>query len=364
MLKFSDSRRKVASSFELAAESLNDDTSELNAALNSLVNFLVLSPGGQPATDESITSTVGVDDVLLGDSGDLDVLNLNLSLGVLGVVSGNNDWLGLLGDHNNTGTVLVSLLILGDVLGGTESILGVKTGLLGIARSLILIHKDEVGVLKAEHDIVISDVQQEDSGQVEGEGLVLGGSQLADLSEGLVVGSDEETGGVDDAGIFESSLIFVEVGGGVLGGGADVSAQSSLFTLDDDSATTSGDLISEGPFADHLDIRQSLLQSLTGGIFGDAAEEADLVLFASLSEDVIAGTSRVKSSSTTSELSIVTSEKLIMDGHSLLINEGGLTVFESVLGVDFVVGVLNSDVQKGVLNDHDRVILSSFHQST
>jgi len=183
--------------------------------------------GGEEATDAGVTASVGVDDLLLGNGGDLDLHHLGLLSFTL--ADGDDDGLGSLSDNSDTVALGVGLLEVGHELGGSSTVFGLESLLLGEGGGLVLVAEDVIGVLNGIEDIVVVGEEEEGSSDVESHGLVVLGAVASDLSHGLNVGGDEEGGGVDDLGRSEVGHVLVEVRCGVLARGGKVGAETSSF---------------------------------------------------------------------------------------------------------------------------------------
>jgi hypothetical protein len=75
---------------------------------------------------------------------------------------------------------------------------------------------------------------------------------------------------------------------------------------------------------------------------------------------MVASTGRVEGGTTGGDLFVFSSEDLIVDANVGFSDEGGLSVLETVLLVQDVFVILDSDVEEGVLNDDEGDLLC-FH---
>lgn len=111
-------------SFENAARLLDDLSSEFVTLGDGSDEVFAFSQRGEESSDEGVSSTVSVNNVLNGDGGDINELDGGLTVEV---ASDNNSWLGTLSDDHNTGTGLAGLRELCDLLGDTNTVGGLKS---------------------------------------------------------------------------------------------------------------------------------------------------------------------------------------------------------------------------------------------
>lgn len=139
------------------------------------------------ATAEGVTGTVGVDDIGLGDLGDREDRD--------GITDGGDGLVSTLSDHDGAGTA-VALGELSQLLGDLLDILGVPACSLAVGAGLVLVTKQEVGILDNSIETLLEELRQEGSAEVEGKDLVVGSSVLGDLDGGgetTIVGDEETT---------------------------------------------------------------------------------------------------------------------------------------------------------------------------
>lgn len=130
-------------SFEDAARFLDHLASQLVAFGHSGEEIGSLAQRGEEASDERVSGTVGVNDKLPVYSGHVHELDGCLTNGV---ASGDNCGCATLGDDDNTGTCVGSLLELSDDLGDTNAIRGLEADSRGKGRALILVAENVIGV--------------------------------------------------------------------------------------------------------------------------------------------------------------------------------------------------------------------------
>jgi len=136
-------------------------------------------------------------------------------------------------------------------------------------------------------------------------------------------------------------------------GCSDVSTESTLLSVDDDSTATSRCNITSGEDSVHLDFIDALREELARVVVTDATNESNITIEVNFLEDVVASTGRVEGSTTKGDLLIVSSEEFVVDAHVFLSDEGSLSVDEAELSVDDIVVVLDGDVEEGVLDDDE-----------
>jgi hypothetical protein len=152
--------------------------------------------------------------------------------------------------------------------------------------------------------------------------------------------------------------VLFEVGGGVLLGCSDVGAESTLLAMDNDSTATGSFLSSVSEDTVHLDVLKALLENLARVVLANAANKSNITIEVCLSQDMVAGTSRVQGRTTGGDLFVFSSEYLIVNSNVRLSDEGGLSVLEAVLLVKDIFVILNGDVKQGVLDYNEGDLLS------
>lgn len=172
------------------------------AGFDAVIDVLTSNEGTQETTSEGVTGTIGVDNLVVGESID------GVPLGLVGLISrDNNSGLGTLGEDNKTGAGRVGLGEVGNGFRDGRKVLGLrKTGGEGVSFSLGLVTDDDISVGEDLRDLCAEELGNERGRQVENEGLAGIGSLGAQLKSGLgSVGKEvalnvEELGGVDERG--------------------------------------------------------------------------------------------------------------------------------------------------------------------
>lgn len=192
-------------SVQIASVSLEDVARNSDSDLDGLFNGVTSLDSGHEATDAGITTSVSVLNVFLSDSGDGDLVGGGFF--AFSVANANEDGLGSLSDDGDTVTLGVGLLVHAHVLGSSGAVLGFESLLLGESAGLIFVAEGEIGVLNGVHNFIEVGEQEEGSGDVEGHRLVVLSAVASNLFHGFSVGSDEESGGVDELSGLEVALL-------------------------------------------------------------------------------------------------------------------------------------------------------------
>lgn len=246
------------------ANLLDDSVGEVVALGNRGSNVLTLDELGNETTAESISSTVAVNNLVLGDGNNGVFLDRAISLGDNGVVDS-------LGEDNETLALGVDLGELGNVGGNSLDILGVGQVVgKGIGLGLTLVTKDNIHV---GHDLIQDlgeELGDEGSREVHGEGLVLGSGVLGDLMDTLGGDGQEVTLDVVDPGALDQvpGTVGLDVVDGELLGGRELGDEGAVVARDQGSAGTGGDV------AGNVDI----LGGETVGLGGSDQLGAELVI--------------------------------------------------------------------------------------
>lgn len=253
--------------------------------------------GGHEASDAGITTSVSVDNLLLGDSGDRDFHVDGLFAFTLTDV--DNDGLSSLSDDRDTISLGVGLLELAHVLTGSTSIGSLESLFLSKSAGLIFVAEDVIGVLNSVHHIIEVGEEEEGSSDVENHRLIVISTVFTNLSHSFNVGSNEESSGVDHVGGGKVAHVFIEMSGGVLARGSKVSAESTLFSNDDTSARSSRGLGINGEDGLHVVGLAAVRDNSSVLIVSDTSEVGDTSgLSLVLLENVGSSTGRVESSTT------------------------------------------------------------------
>jgi hypothetical protein len=158
-------------------------------SIDTLVNILdALSVETKETTAETITSTVGINDLVFGNL--LNWVDRDL------VTNGNNGFIRTLSEDNDTRTLSVGLGQLGELDSNFLEVFGVPTSNLGVAASFIFVTKDDVGIVENSIKTVSEGKRNPGSRKVHGEWLVglssvLSNSQARGIT--AVVGDEEGT---------------------------------------------------------------------------------------------------------------------------------------------------------------------------
>lgn len=177
---------------------LHTHGTELVACLDRLVQALAGDESTHEATSESITSAVGVDDLIISQSSN------RVPLGLVGLVRGDgNSRQCALGKDDST-RLGVRLGKSGNSLGDLCEVLGIRETIgSSPGLSLSLIADDNIGVGDDFVHLFTEELGDERSGKVEDEGLSSGGRLAAEFEgSGSSVGEEvtfdiEELGGID-----------------------------------------------------------------------------------------------------------------------------------------------------------------------
>lgn len=108
---------------------------------------------------------------------------------------------------------------------------------LGERVSLVFVAEEVVSVFEGLSNLVALELDEEDGGEVEAEGLSTGGGILSDLDEGVVVGGDEEARSVEDLGVLEVGHVVLQVLERVVQSCSQVGAEGSLLLVDNNGAS-------------------------------------------------------------------------------------------------------------------------------
>lgn len=219
------------------ANLLDDSVSKVVALGDRGSNVLTLDELGNKSTAEGISSTVTVNNLVLGDGNNGVLRDRAISLG-------NNGAVDSLGEDNKTLTLGVDLGELGNVSGNSLDILGVGQVMgNGIGLGLTLVTKDNIHV---GHDLIQDlgeELGDEGSRQVHGEGLVLGSSVLSDLKDTFRGDGQEVTLDVVDLGTLDQvpGVVTLDVVDGEFLSGRELGDEGAVMARDQGSAGTGGD---------------------------------------------------------------------------------------------------------------------------
>jgi hypothetical protein len=168
------------------------------AGLNGLIDCLARNEGTDETTGECIASTVGINDLVVGEGSDGVPLRLFL------VRRNDNGGLGTLGEDNNTRAGRVGLGESSDVLRDTREVLRVRKAVRSSPRlSLRLVSDEEIGVRDDLLELGTEELSDERRGEVEDEGLASGSGLAAQLERGLDAVSEEEAFDVVELGALD-----------------------------------------------------------------------------------------------------------------------------------------------------------------
>lgn len=160
------------------AELLDAQPREPLAHVDLRLKRLALHQPSEEATGERITGAVGVVDLGGVDGVHGELLDLGLAL------RGDEGGLGALGDDDGALALGVLLGEVGDGAGDVAGRVGGEGVRLGVRGGLGLVADDVVGVGDRGVEDVLEELGDEGGGEVEDEGLVLGGGEGAELLDG------------------------------------------------------------------------------------------------------------------------------------------------------------------------------------
>ena len=148
----------------------------------------------EESTAERITGAVCVNDCAC-----LDGIYLNVFDGGLltWFASHHDGRLSTLGEDDGAWACHRCLLKGRDKLGSADAILGLETDGSGESRRLILVAKNEFGVLDSLLHLVEVELHNKECGKVQTKGLLVGRRELSNRFHGLKVGIDEEASCVE-----------------------------------------------------------------------------------------------------------------------------------------------------------------------
>lgn len=224
-----------------------------------------------------LPGTVGVVDGLLGKLVNRELLDLSIAVGR---ANGNNGRLKALGDDHSTGTLGVLLGQHSQLLGNFNDVLGAPLVTGRVGESLTLVAAGVVGVRQNAVQLVLEELGDEGSREVEHKDLVLGGSLLGESQDGgnadsQVVATDVEDLSLLDEGPDVGLLQVLDL---VLIGSSEVSAHAAVVAGDDDTALAGGLHIVDTVLGVNASLLTGLLQDLGILILTDAANVDDGVV--------------------------------------------------------------------------------------
>ena len=176
---------------------MDDPAAELVALLDCGREVRALGELREEAAYKGVSGSVGVN-YKTGIEG----RNFNeLHSGLLSWdTSGDDGRLGSLCNDHVTRSVLVRLLEGSDELGDSDAIRCFKAVCFGEGGAFVLVAEDEVGVLEGVLHWVHEELDDEEGGEIEAEGDVIGGGIVAECLHSLSVRIHEESGCVEEAG--------------------------------------------------------------------------------------------------------------------------------------------------------------------
>lgn len=137
------------------------------AKINALFQGFALDNTSNKPTSESITSTVGVIDLLLGDFVNGVLLGLNATCGR----DSSHGWKGTLRNDHDTGALSVLLLESGELLGDFGNISETPAMALGVSEGFGFVADEVVNVGNDTVELVLEELRDERSGEREDKGL-------------------------------------------------------------------------------------------------------------------------------------------------------------------------------------------------
>lgn len=317
------------------------------AHVNTLSKRLALDKSTNETTSESVTSTVGVNNLSSVNGVDREVLDGGLSASLELVSGDNNGVINTLGHNDNTGALGVGLGQNSHGLGNGGHVSGLNAVRLGVGQNLRLVTNDVVPVDRGSIKGLLEELGQEGSRQVHGEDLVGLSSVLTQGLDGRGADSQVETTNVVDLGLLNKLpvlglLKMLEL---VVVSGSQISGQGAVGAVDQGSALTGRDIVVD-----------EVVGEDTGGLVGLEQELAVLVLTDGSKvdnrlgrENVLGTTCGVLGSTTGDQDDVGQGKDLLVDGHVLLLDENGVVLLEVVLvkvGLVTKPGVRNNGVKK------------------
>jgi hypothetical protein len=326
------------------ADLANTHSTHLVARLDGLLPRFAGKVSSQETTDESITSTVGIDDLVRAQLGNREDLG-----GVWGSRGDQHCRLGTLGEDNDTRLGGVDFRKGGDSLGDGGDVLDIRETVgTGVSFSLRLVTEDNVSVGDDAGKLSTVELGNEGSGEVQGEGLSGSGCFGTELKHALRSMSQEETTDIEQLSAIDQrsnsggrQVRFLELLCRAKGGD-----QGAIVTSEDNSASTGllslldkVDLVNTFPLVSGPELLSKIVVT-------DATGVDDGFWW----ETVCSSPGSVLSSTTGNVDNFVLLHDLVVDGKVLVLREDSIVRLEAVFFEEgLTVGDL--DIQERVSDE-------------
>jgi hypothetical protein len=260
--------------------------------VDGLLERFTLYDTGDEASGESITSTVGVIDLVVADRVDGDFFDVSVTT----ILRADGDGrVGALGEDYCPWALAVLLGHVGDLLRNLFDVLGLNVVRFGEGGGFGLVADQNVDVRQDLVERVLEELRDEGCGKVEdellhqvilrispnrvmsGTYLVLSGSFLSKRLDGWHADSQVEATNVEDLSILDllPDALLLQVLDLVVVGGSEIGAHGAVVAGDNNTAATRGSLLVVEVFGLDTSVGRDLFESLAVLVLANTADVED-----------------------------------------------------------------------------------------